>query len=234
MSAKLTIAGNEMQQALKDYAKHSKRGLDELINQKSYSVLIKTAAQNRVADRGKIITELGQQATAIRAQKVRFTKKGVTRGKIVTERIFTPALYTIVKWKAAKEGRVIPASQLESEAKRELGRRLSAVNFMKSGWFAALEPIARAIGKPLKKGNMKRAKRAFGGGEAAKFKGWKTVANFFNTSFNRPSNTTDKQPTRWAEDALTLALQQETANMRERTAAKLQSLANRQRPVLTK
>lgn len=228
MKPTLKIEMPRMRAALRDYSKHSKRDIAELINQKAYSVLLKSAAQNRVADRGKIITELGQQATAIRAQKVSFKKRGgVRRGKLVTERIYPEALYAIVRWKARKEGKVISAGQMEAEAKRELGRRLSAVNFMKSGWFAALAPIARAIGKALRAGNLRRAKKAFGGATAAVFKGNATAATFFNTSFNKRENTTDPNPTRWAEDALALALQQETSNMRQRIADKLAKRAKR-------
>ena len=228
MKPTLKIESAKMRAALRDYSKHSKRDLAELINQKAYSILIKAAAQNRVADRGKIIAELGQQATAIRAQKVKFTKRsGVKRGKLITERIYPQALYAIVRWKAGKAGRIIPASQMEAEAKRELGRRLSAVNFMKAGWFAALAPVARAIGKALRAGNMRRAKRAFGGATPATFKGNSTAATFFNTSFNKRENTTDPNPTRWAEDALALAMSQETSNMRQRIAAKLAARAKR-------
>jgi hypothetical protein len=228
MKPTLKIESAKMRAALRDYSKHSKRDLAELINQKAYSILIKTAAQNRVSDRGKIITELGQQATAIRAQKVKFTKRsGVKRGKLVTERIYPEALYAIVRWKARKAGKIIPQSEMESEAKRELGRRLSAVNFMKAGWFVALAPVARAIGKALRGGNLRRAKKAFGGATPATFKGNATAATFFNTSFNKPANTTDPKPTRWAEDALALAMQQETANMRQRIADKLAARARR-------
>ena len=75
----IQINAIEFQNAIVEYSAQSKRGIAELLNQKAYSVLIKAAAQNKVADRGKIISDLGQQATAIRGQKVRFTKNGVKR-----------------------------------------------------------------------------------------------------------------------------------------------------------
>jgi len=218
-----------MQRALREYAATSKRELAVIVNQKAYSILLKAAGVNRVADKAKIQAELGQQATAIRGQKVRFLKDGsIKRGRIITEKIYTSALYAIVLWKARKKGRVIKSSELEGEAKRELGRRLAAVSYMKSGWFAALEPIARAIGKPLKKGNLRRAGKAKGGGKAAKWFGYRTFVSFFNTSFNKPENTTDPNPTRWAEQALEYGLNQETATMRDRLAKKLAAQAKRQ------
>ena len=184
----IQINAIEFQNAIVEYSAQSKRGIAELLNQKAYSVLIKAAAQNKVADRGKIISDLGQQATAIRGQKVRFTKNGVKRGKLITEKIYSAALYAIVKWKAAKKGITI---------------------------------AARAIGKPEK--NKKRAKK-FGASTAAKPSISPSV-QFFNIAFAKASNTTDPAPTRWAEQALSTALAQETANMRQRTAEKLAQLA---------
>lgn len=217
----IQINAIEFQNAIVEYSAQSKRGIAELLNQKAYSVLIKAAAQNKVADRGKIISDLGQQATAIRGQKVRFTKNGVKRGKLITEKIYSAALYAIVKWKAAKKGITIAASDMESAARKELARRLSAVAFMKSGWLDAIGGVARAIGKPEK--NKKRAKK-FGASTAAKPSISPSV-QFFNIAFAKASNTTDPAPTRWAEQALSTALAQETANMRQRTAEKLAQLA---------
>ena len=219
----IQINAIEFQNAIVEYSAQSKRGIAELLNQKAYSVLIKAAAQNKVADRGKIISDLGQQATAIRGQKVRFTKNGVKRGKLITEKIYSAALYAIVKWKAAKKGITIAASDMESAARKELARRLSAVAFMKSGWLDAIGGVARAIGKPEK--NKKRAKK-FGASTAAKPSISPSV-QFFNLAFAKASNTTDPAPTRWAEQALSLAMSQETANMRQRTAEKLAQLARR-------
>ena len=219
----IQINAIEFQNAIVEYSAQSKRVIAELLNQKAYSVLIKAAAQNKVADRGKIISDLGQQATAIRGQKVRFTKNGVKRGKLITEKIYSAALYAIVKWKAAKKGITIAASDMESAARKELARRLSAVAFMKSGWLDAIGGVARAIGKPEK--NKKRAKK-FGASTAAKPSISPSV-QFFNIAFAKASNTTDPAPTRWAEQALSLAMSQETANMRQRTAEKLAQLARR-------
>jgi hypothetical protein len=92
---------------------------------------------------------------------------------------------------------------------------------MKSGWLDAIGGVARAIGKPEK--NKKRAKK-FGASTAAKPSISPSV-QFFNIAFAKASNTTDPAPTRWAEQALSTALAQETANMRQRTAEKLAQLA---------
>lgn len=219
-----------MQKALAEYAQHSRRGLAEIINQKAYSVLLKAAAQNRVADRARIISELGQQATAIRGQKIKVLKSGKIRpGALLREKIYGSALYAIVRWRAAKKGRQIAASEMEAEAKRELGRRLSAVAFMKSGWFAALGRIGGAIGKPLIAGNARRSGKGFGGSEPAQPLGSRFRTRFWNSSFDLPGNTSD--PARgsgWAEQALEKGMMQETANMRQRTAQKLEAMARRQ------
>lgn len=202
------------QRTLDEYAKHSKRDMATLVNQKAYSILLKAAGMNRVADKGKIISELGQQSTAIRAQKVRITKAGVKRGKMITERIYSPALYAIVRWKAAKSGRKIQASEMEGAARKELARRVKSVSFMKSGWLAAISNIAASIGK------QRKVRKGFGSSTPAK-PGASPSASFWNTSFNKPSNTTDKRPTRWAEDALRGGFLAEMQNMRQRIAAKL-------------
>tara|TARA_R110000868_G_C10640296_1_gene744076 strand:+ start:81 stop:710 length:630 start_codon:yes stop_codon:yes gene_type:complete len=208
-----------MSRALAEYAKYSKRDTATLLNQKAYSILIKAAAQNRTADKGKIIAELGQEATAIRAQKVRITKAGVKRGKMITEKIFAPALYAIVQWKAKRAGRVINSSEMEREAQKELSRRISAISFMRSGWLAAIGNIGAAIGKPSRQ----RKRKAFGSSIAAKPETSPHVS-FENTSFDKAHNTTDKDPTRWAREALQKGFVQETANMRQRIAQKLARL----------
>ena len=229
MKPTIRIDTKEMNAALKEYAAHSKRDLQEILNQKAYSILIKAAALNRVADKGKIQSELGQQSSAIRGQKVKFLKGGgIKRGKLIVERIYSPALYAIVRWKAARNGKTITGKQMESEARKELSRRMSAVSFMKSGWFAALENIARKIGKPLKKGNTRKAKRGFGGSSPARWLGWNTSVSFWNTSFNRKQNTTDQNPVRWADAALSEAMRLEVATMKARIAAKLEARARRQ------
>ena len=214
MKTGLHIDSAEMSRALEEYAKHSKRDMATLVNQKAYSILLKAAGMNRVADRGKIISDLGQQSTAIRAQKVRITKAGVKRGKMITERIYSPALYAIVRWKAAKSGRKIQASEMEGVARKELSRRLQSVSFMKSGWLAAISNIAASIGK------QRKVRKGYGSSNPA-LPGTSPSASFWNTSFNKPSNTTDKRPTRWAEDALRGGFLAEMQNMRQRIAAKL-------------
>jgi hypothetical protein len=225
----LKVDTREMNAALAEYAAHSKRDLNEILNQKAYSILIKAAAMNRVADKGKIQAELGQQASAIRGQKVRFLKGGgIKQGKLIVERIYSPALYAIVRWKAAKEGRTITGAQLEAAARKELSRRMSAVSFMKSGWFSALQKIASRIGKPLKKGNTRKATRGFGDSIPARWFGYNTSVSFWNTSFDKPKNTTDPKPTRWAEMALVQAMNEEMATMKARIAAKLEARARRQ------
>lgn len=229
MKPNIQVDTREMNAALKEYAAHSKRDLAEILNQKAYSILIKAAAMNRVADKAKIISELGQQASAIRGQKVRILKSGeIKRGKLIVERIYSPALYAIVRWKAAKRGQFIPANQLEAVARKELARRIAAVNYMKSGWFSALKKVAEKIGKPLKKMNTRRAQRGKGDSKPAKWFGWNTVVEFWNDSFNKPENTTDKHPTRWAEQALSAAMAQEVQTMKTRIAAKLEARAKRQ------
>lgn len=225
MKPSIKINEAELQKTFRRYREVSKRGLAEDINQKSYSILIKAAAQNKTADRAKIQDELGQQATAIRGQRIKIRKDGtIQRGKLITERIYGERLYAIVRAKFAKQGRTISAGELESTAKRELSRRMSAINFMKSGWFAALAPIAKAIGKSLK---AKRSQKAFGGATAAKPDSFKPASLFFNTSFNKPENTTDKQPTRWALQALAKAFSQEAADMRQYIAKKMQARLKR-------
>lgn len=205
-----------MSRALNEYVKHSKRDMATILNQKAYSILLKASAQNRVADKGKIIAELGQRSTAIHAQKVRFTKKGIKRGKMITEKIFSPALYAIVQWKAKRAGRTVPRNEMEREAQKELARRVSSISFMKSGWLAALGKIGDAIGKPLRS----KKRKAFGDSTPAKSSETPFVT-FENTSFDKPQNTTDKNPTRWAEEALRKGFSQELANIKNRIAEKL-------------
>ena len=216
MKPDIKIDSTEMNRALAEYAKHSKRDMATILNQKAYSILLKTFGNNRSADRGKIIAELGQQSTAIRGQKVRITKGGIKRGKMITERIFSPALYAIVRWKAKKAGRVILSSEMEREAQKELARRLSSVSFMKAGWIQAIKKIGLAIGKSPKS----QKKKAFGDSVPAA-QSASPFVSFENTSFDRPQNTTDKNPTRWAEDALRLGFVGEIANMQKRIAEKL-------------
>jgi hypothetical protein len=215
----------DFNRALKEYAAESKRDIAELLNQKAYSVLIAAAAINRRADRARVLSELGQQSSSIRANKVRITKSGkVIRGKPVFEKVFSPTLYAIIFAKAKKSGQKI--IDIEAAAQKELSRRLSSISFMKAGWFAALKKVAFSIGKSLKKENSRRGKDAFGDSSPALPKE-KTEVSFWNTSFSRPENTTDTNPTRWAEKAIQKALAQESSNMRQRLASKLQSKARR-------
>lgn len=219
MKPTIHFDSTEMNRALEEYAKYSKRDMATLLNQKAYSILLKAAAQNRIADKGKIISELGQQATAIRGQKIRVTKAGIKRGKMITEKIFAPALYAIVQWKARKAGRVIPSSDMEREAQKELSRRISSISFMKAGWLAAIGNVGAAIGKPSRQ----RKRKAFGSSIPAK-PGTSPYVSFENTSFDKAQNTTDKDPTRWAREALQKGFSQEIATMRQRIAQKLARL----------
>ena len=56
MKPNIQVDTREMNAALKEYAAHSKRDLAEILNQKAYSILIKAAAMNRVADLSRLAT----------------------------------------------------------------------------------------------------------------------------------------------------------------------------------
>ncbi len=127
----------------------------EIVNQRLMNVGGRAANKTPMADKVKIISELGEVG-----RKIRVTKKGkLVRGKRVyakSARKDAPLAALIINSRRKKAGKPgLYGKQMTSAVKRMIGGKTRSVGFEKSGYFRGIRRLASTLQKPFIIANMK-------------------------------------------------------------------------------
>jgi hypothetical protein len=211
----LVVDTREFSAAVKEYMKHTKRDLAEVINQKYFSITTAAAKMTHKAAAAQIRAELEEIVTATNGTSA-------PRAALLVNRNRYPGLR---------------GAEMEQAIERLKKNRASHIAFVRAGWLPAVASAARAIGKPPS-GNAVRWENAtavngtgkLGGGTAAK-ESINPTAEFWNAAGDiSPKATKPGGAQDFAAAGLQSAISQEIGRMAAHVAQKLQGTANKFKP----
>lgn len=150
----------EFNRVLNMVAEASSRTYPEVCNGQGMALSSRSLRATKRTDPGKIATQLGQVATAIRINK---------RGKLVKTRVYdkerSTLAYRIVAKRFQESGQPFTEAELDSAVKRFRAARIRSAGFIRAGWIAAIKTLSRVVGYKDARGQRVSA------GEAARITG---------------------------------------------------------------
>lgn len=139
MSASVRLDQQEFQRTFQKLASLSPSELSVFTNFTLRDIAIDAKERTPIADRGKILSDLGATMTS---QKI---VKGKTRRRYKYSP--TPLVYAIINARRAAAGKpAIPRDEMATAAKKMIASRLRAVGSLRSGWSRAIGILIGAFG----------------------------------------------------------------------------------------
>lgn len=144
MSASLHIAGEEFHRAAEQCIKHSERTYHQFINGQSLAVASRAIKETERANAQQIAAQLAKNVsvksrTSAKTGKVRNSLKYSVDQNTLAARIINARLI-------ARGEKPIWGKELSKAARRMVGARIKAVNFIRSGWIYAVKTLSAAVG----------------------------------------------------------------------------------------
>lgn len=211
----ITVDTREFSAALKEYMKHTKRDLAEVINQKSFSIATAAAKITHKANAAEIKAQLAEIVTA-------------TNGRPA------PRAGLLVNWRRGQKGLPgLRGQEMDAAITALKKNRAAHVAFLRAGWLPSVAKLARAIGK-APSANAQRWENAtaikgggqIGGGIIAK-ESLNPTAEFWNAAPDiAPLASKPALAQQFMEQGLQQAIAQEIGRMAQHLAEKLQKTAN--------
>lgn len=223
----LQIDSREFNAAFREYMKHTQRDTAEVLNQKSYSILLASIKLTF-----KPQAETIRQALGAIGQRIRIITRGKNKGKVKAGRVIVgkdSLAERIVRAKFHEAGRPQPTQEEgQALAEKYISKTVSAIGFLAFGFLAALHGFAGSIGvksKPSSRNAFVRTAAAKRGGASPAKPGWRPEAAFWNTS-DAEGNTNPAVETH-ASAGLQAAITQGIGRMADHVAKKLQATADK-------
>jgi hypothetical protein len=201
---KIALDYEGLNRTFREYAAISKRGIAENINQKAYSICLSAYGMTKRAKPSDIRSYLSGPSNASASAPV--------------------AAMIINKLRGQQGLPGLRGDEMKVEVNRFIKKKSAHGNYLRVGWFLAIQAYAGKIGKQTGAGLNKFANRVNGGGQH--MQGGASPANpsnnpitrFWNTAFSK--TTTTRQGVKIAEDGLAAAIQKQMRDMRVYIARK--------------
>lgn len=144
MSAEIKIDFTEFNRAAEQAIRHSERTYPQFINGQALAVASRAIKETDRADASRIASELAKNVTT----KTRVsTKTGKTKTSYRYSVDQNTLAARIINARLVDRGeKPIWGKELTKAARRMVGARLKAVNFIRSGWIYAVRTLAASVG----------------------------------------------------------------------------------------
>jgi hypothetical protein len=220
MEPRFTIDSREFSKALREYKDVSKSSLVEIIIRRTLFILRRALARTPLATRAAVEQAVNLVGTKLRRdKKTGLLKKGAN-------------VYGTVRWlegrivkKWQKEGRSFTHADVVKEARKGLGRRLSAIGSLRAGWSKPLRKFLAAAGVNLVDMKLPRVKHPGDYAMPKKGSNPEAMIEYDLVTSRLGSKTKDIDPR--VVDALQGAVDAEVEEMKAETARRLQEAANK-------
>lgn len=155
MTPTAKLDASSMDRAMTRLIPYTEKTGPEIVNQRMMNIGGRAANKTPMADRVKIISELGEVG-----RKLRVTKKGrLVRGKRVyakSARKDAPLAALIINARRRKAGKPgLYGKQMTSAVKRMVGGKTRSVGFGRSGYIPGIKRLASTLKKPFIIGRIK-------------------------------------------------------------------------------
>lgn len=141
MPATFTWDATVFNRTLKTYLEHTSLTIAQAMNKKGYDLVLQAGALTKKADVATIKAEIGPIGSRLVGQKIRITKKGVKRGRMMAEKKFPDLLYAIA---VKSMGAGATWEEIQNLAERIYGARIRSAAYIKQGWIPAKEILRRS------------------------------------------------------------------------------------------
>ena len=139
MNEVFRVDQKEFQTTLRTLAANTSHSLDVFLNSRAFSVVKEARAQTPIADRQKIMTELGATLVSQKTDK---------KGRIRRKHSYKPTkvVYAILNARQRRNRMPpYPKSEIAMYAEKLIAGRLRAIGTLRSGWTRALAILAGKI-----------------------------------------------------------------------------------------
>jgi len=174
---------SEFDRTLRRYREFSKKDPAEICNTKAFFIARGATRLTPKADRAKIAAELGEL--------VKMGKKRVISHLTRADSAAVPLVALIINKQRGK-GKGLYGAEMAEAMRKFIGRRMSSIAFLKSGWLPAIKALAALV--PNKRGapSLDRSAKVHGvekgSAKPAREGGWKAVAQIVNSAGANQNN----------------------------------------------
>ena len=141
MAATFSWDATVFNRTLKTYLELTSLTIAQAMNKKGYDLVLYAGKFTKKADINQIKAELGPIGSRLVGQKIRITRKGVKRGRMMAEKKFPDLLYAIA---VKKLGAGATWEEIQNLAERIYGARIRSAGYLKQGWIPAKEILKRS------------------------------------------------------------------------------------------